>query len=277
MQPVNCRSGLAACLIYALTTLVATLGCVPVFSREKHELGWNASDFFDDPAVVEWCDAVVAQDEGAFALKAGPEIAKAVGKDGMTPLLWAMMDQKPKAVAALLEQGADPNLRIQRTIGSARDGVTEGAAPIHIAAGMHDTAYLKLLLEASADPNLQSAGTFKETPIYFAITHLDGIDQHLDLLLQHGAELDHQGTTTPVMHAVSVGKYTTALLLLRSGADPSVTMANGRTNLFHMLIAARSGRKFRPRSKVQEKGLSEILVWISQHYPGQLERIEAEM
>jgi hypothetical protein len=53
--------------------------------------GWVAEKYFDDPKVIELCLAIEANDLNAMqkAIDNGANV-KALGKDKMTPLLWAL-------------------------------------------------------------------------------------------------------------------------------------------------------------------------------------------
>ena len=69
----------------------------------------------------------------------------AVGRDGVTPLLWALSARNKPGVRAVLELGANPN-----------HVIPEGLSAVSSAAAMEDSEYLRLMLEYSADPDLRS-------------------------------------------------------------------------------------------------------------------------
>src|SRR5690606_20794623 len=76
--------------------------------------GWNAEDSFDDTQVIELCRAIERNDlaEMKRLIVEGAD-PSALGKQGMTPLLWAFPDRKIERFRLLLEHGADPNVIIE--------------------------------------------------------------------------------------------------------------------------------------------------------------------
>lgn len=98
-------------------------------------------------------------------------------------------------VAALLDRGADPNMKLSR-----------GMTPLHWAAAHGDIALIRLLVSrgASLDPTLSASGT---TPLEAAI-----VGEHADAaatLLELGATLDGRArqwaaeSTSPTMQALA--------------------------------------------------------------------------
>ena len=79
-------------------------------SRWHARMNWKAEDYFQDPKVISLCKAIEADDvkEMEWLIASGSD-ANAVGKDGMTPLLWAFPDGKIERFQCLLNKGADPN------------------------------------------------------------------------------------------------------------------------------------------------------------------------
>jgi ankyrin repeat protein len=78
-------------------------------------------------------------------------------------------------VARLLRAGADPDARNR-----------DGSTPLYLASVQDEPGAVRLLLEAGADPNLESEGLTDGLPLCAAAVHA-----HLDvarLLLRHGAD-----------------------------------------------------------------------------------------
>jgi ankyrin repeat protein len=75
-----------------------------------------------------------------------------------------------------------------------------------------------MLLEAGADPNLDSGGTFAETPLHWAASN-DDLDVAV-VLIDGGARLDTPGGSigTPLDNAVGYGCWNVARLLADRGA-----------------------------------------------------------
>ncbi|KAG9350718.1 hypothetical protein JZ751_024607 [Albula glossodonta] len=93
-----------------------------------------------------------------------------------TQLCKAVNDGEPRAVEALLLQGANPNLILRK-----------GVAAVHLAVGMETEKRircLKLLLQHGADPNVRSMEDM--TPLHIAASW--GCYQNLRLLLQNGGD-----------------------------------------------------------------------------------------
>ena len=74
--------------------LVIPLGCgvvTGISGGSFHDkVGWKAEAYFTDPQVIELCDAIEAKNLKRMAslIREGADV-NAIGKDGMTPLLWA--------------------------------------------------------------------------------------------------------------------------------------------------------------------------------------------
>ncbi|KAG9573143.1 hypothetical protein KCV01_g18776, partial [Aureobasidium melanogenum] len=136
---------------------------------------------------------------------------------------------------------------------------TRGSPLIVACMGRQTTEYLKFLLEAGADPNQDpDAATYPLALVAALYSDTDAID----LLLRHGARLDHSGSlaaaarlgneptirrlldrgarldndgyslgalTSPLHVAVEAGRIGVVRVLLQRGADPNTTDASGAT------------------------------------------------
>jgi len=116
-----CRSGgysLTLCLALSL----ALVGCGKIsmtFDSSWHsEHQWNATDYFDDPQLLALCEAIEADDSEAARglIDAGVDI-NTTGEFGMTPLLWALPGNTNKCFSLLLDEGANPDVRISKRVG----------------------------------------------------------------------------------------------------------------------------------------------------------------
>jgi ankyrin repeat protein len=89
------------------------------------------------------------------ALVRGGVAADAAGRDGITPLVWAVRARSAEGVRALLANGADPNGR----------GGPPGYVPLHMAAEAPAPGLLRAFLDAKADPNrLDEPGGDRRSP-----------------------------------------------------------------------------------------------------------------
>src|SRR5262245_39373845 len=116
---------------------------------------------------------------------------------GLTPLMWAARSDSLKAMAILIDAGADLN---------ARDSFNHWNALMH-AVHKHSAAAVKLLLERGANPNaVEHDGQL--VPLLMAAGDHD--PAIVRLLLQHGANPRYRGEwgETPLALALSGGTLT---------------------------------------------------------------------
>jgi hypothetical protein len=179
----------------------------------------RAAEFFEDSAQQSLAlaiergnldQAMVALDQGAGA--------NAVGKDGMTPLFWALAKQNIDGFRFLLEQGANPNVLVDLP-GNFQD---QHAGAMEMAAQLEDSSYLRALLEHGADPNTIVNRSWNEPLLYRAI--MSRRPDNVVLLLEFGADVDHRDNAgkTPLIQATTARMFEMALVLLREGADPTI-------------------------------------------------------
>lgn len=134
------------------------------------------------------------------------------GKDGITPLCWAVWTKNLEGARLLLEGGANPNVRPEHN-----------AAPMEAAAGQ-SADVLKLLIKYGGDVNLRSKTTFGYTPLHGA--NIGNNVEATKLLISSGANLEatDSGGLTPFFHALVIFHYDQAILLLEAGADHMLTI-----------------------------------------------------
>lgn len=126
----------------------------------------HTADFFDDPAQRLLDEALERGnlDRARTALKQGADI-NAVGRDGMTPLFWALAKQNITGFRFLLEQGSDPNVVVELPPNLQE----EQAGAMEMTAQLEDPAYLRALLEHGGDPNITVNQQWDIPLIYRAI------------------------------------------------------------------------------------------------------------
>ncbi|HRR15790.1 MAG TPA: ankyrin repeat domain-containing protein [Bacteroidales bacterium] len=145
--------------------------------------------------------------------------------EGVTPLHFAVGNDKTEAVKVLLEYG--PKLDVLSNYSE---------SPLHIAVKKNNTEIAEILARAGADVNIRDR--FGATPLHYACAY--GYFSAADMLLYYDAAIytkDNEGTT-PLMAAVWAGHANIADLLLQNGADPSDRDNDGFTPF---LIAAQNG------------------------------------
>jgi len=127
-----------------ITGALVILASIQMAACDEHKIGGMTADQeFPDPKVATLARSACDGDLDTLyrVLKDGAD-PNGKGKDGATPIFWAMACQGVQGVEALLKAGADPNQRLP-----------EGDTPVTVAAGMKSPAILKLLLKYHGDPN----------------------------------------------------------------------------------------------------------------------------
>jgi hypothetical protein len=225
-------------------------------SRWHAKLGWQAADYFTDEQVIALCHAIEADDipEMKRLIASGAKVIT-VGKDGMTPLLWAFPEAKIERFQCLLENGADPNIAIQSDFGTKGlpfhpypagghlfddRGCHAGQSVTHLACRSPQFEYCQLVMTHGGDPNLVDRQT-GETPLDIAIgRYMPDIERRVELLLAKVANPNRYceyELAYPLMQAIQISRYDIALMLLAAGADPSLYQPDGLKKAVHFLIA----------------------------------------
>ena len=133
-------------------------------------------------------------------LKVNPDLARAPGSGGTTPLMYAALYRDAATVRRLLEMGADVNARNDA-----------GASALLWA--VDDLEITRTLLDRGANPNVTSMDG--RTPLAVAAGRY-GASSIVRLLLDRGAKLERQPLLVP---ATDAGDPATIRLLLDRGVD----------------------------------------------------------
>jgi len=132
--------------------------------------------------------------------------------NGLTPLMWAARSGAVEAMAALLDGGADVEVRDDR------NGWTALFHAVHV----RQSAAVRLLLDRGADPN---AFAHWATPLMMAAADREPV--FVELLLQYGADPHVRGIggSTALSEAVSGGALADIDRPLLGGCRPATVRA----------------------------------------------------
>lgn len=223
-------------------------------SRWHARIGWKAEEYFQDERVVALCKAIEANDLAAMRdqIDKGVDV-NAVGKNGMTPLLWAFPDRKLERFTLLLEHGANPNIPLTGDVGlkdqSFHPYVTGGAS--FIDRGCHEghtvmllacrspvIDYFRAVMDHGGDAKLADAKT-GESPLDIVLERgVPDSRERVETLLQHGVDLNRfcrWTSTYPIVAAFYNNKYDVAVRLLEAGADPKLAHPKNGRRLIHAI------------------------------------------
>ena len=269
------NSRFAIVSVAATLLLLSLVSCSTTQRSNRSQLGWNAKKFFSDPETIALCHAISAHDLSAVEQWVTPTTANALGKQGMTPLLWALTENFPEAVELLLKAGADPHVFVEDDFEARKQGVFKGVAPIHVAAGKEDPVYLKIFLENGADANLKENTVPKESPLFKVINRVKQTKRHIELLKKYDANLNQPrlGTSPPIRAAIHLRRFDVAQILLEAGADSTIT-TNGDTRLVHLLLRDRI--VLSKRTPQQQKHYQALLKWLDENGES-IEKAKAEV
>ena len=106
-----------------------------------------------------------------------------------------------------------------------------GNTPLNLVSQNGNLAITKLLLDSSADPNLQNSEGWY--PMLYA-AYLDYYAL-MKILLQHGSDLNKQNKEgwSPLLYAVYYGRDRIAIDLIKAGADVNLTNNQGYNALYY--------------------------------------------
>ncbi|TYT27534.1 ankyrin repeat domain-containing protein [Luteimonas viscosa] len=144
------------------------------------------------------------------------------GSDGGMPLLaWPIYSRSPEGLRAMLEAGADPN--VKKRSPSDR-GERYHANAMVWAAEQEDPAYLQLLLDHGGDPDTRNANN--EALLFHAFIKQNQW-RNVQLLVERGADVNASVGMggTLIGHYASNGGFMMVHWLLEHGADPTLDYA----------------------------------------------------
>ena len=198
------------------TSLWAVSACVAPTSAEpkEHEVGGKtAGDVFDAQIDADLARAACTGDLHVLtqALAAGAN-PNASGYEGVTPLIWTLNCENIDGMKALLDAGADPNVRF---------GID---TPVTLAAGARNSKLLQVLLENGGNPSdyaLNSPWSALKIALGLGIDTQDYTNYWL--LINAGADINQTvGGRTIAQFAVAMNCLDLVIDLLDRGYDANL-------------------------------------------------------
>ncbi|HVI57424.1 MAG TPA: ankyrin repeat domain-containing protein [Luteimonas sp.] len=241
-------------VLAALATSMLMVSCAADPAGAKEQTTMSAATQgasampFHDPAIVPLAEAVARGDVARIRALAPATDLSAHGEDDVTLLEWAIWSQKPAALAALLEAGADATV-----LGMDHETVA------HMAAMVNDPEYLQVLIDHGAPVDIPRRG-LNWSPIFRAVE--SGRDAQVDMLIAAGVDLhrtDSMGDS--LLHlAADINDAHRVLQLLEAGVDPRQTNHSGAT--FQASLFAGSDARLNAKGKADRQKVRE---WLAAH------------
>ena len=177
---------------------------------------------------------------------------------GRTPLHSAVQQRMPRVVSALLQQDADPNVRLERSLPfvsrriNQDNGLTPtviGATPFFLAATFGDVESMRFLVEGGADPTLTTNDGTTALMVAAGADYVEGADKYgrrwfgdnlpleesaleaVEYILDLGLDVNavNDDAQTALHGAVYLGGVLLVPLLLERGADIDAINDRGQT------------------------------------------------
>jgi len=214
---------------------------IPGVKRTFHQaIGWEAEDFFNDSAVIELCKAIEANDLAKMKrlIAEGVDV-NAIGEGGVTPLLWAFVDNQPERFQLLLENGADPNVKTTTRL-NAPNAFAVGDSVTTLAASSYFVGPYEAVLQHGGDPSIVGP---HEQPMLHIIVRAP-ISQELKkkrilMAVEYGADINQKNSMGTIA-ATAVGafqQWELALWLLQQGVDPHYYRPVESTNIVGVALS----------------------------------------
>ncbi len=247
MRKPAMRKHVPAMAALATSFLMVSCAADPLGAKEKTSMSAAIKDPalpFHDPATAPLAKAVATGDVARIRTLASSTDLSARGDDNVAPLEWAIWNQKPALLSALLKAGAD----------AALPGMDNGTVA-HMAAMVDDQVLIAH--KAPVDIARQGPGW---TPIFLTVESRR--DAQFDMLISAGADIRHTDSMgNSLLHvAANVNDADRVLQLLQLGMDPNV--ANSRGDTFQTTLFSRSDALLNANGKVARKKVRD---WLAAH------------
>ena len=205
-------------------------------------------------------------DEVRQLIQQNPSLKQARDASGASAILVAAYNMKPDVVNALLELGAPVDIfeasvlgkvdRINEILKSNPTRATEyapdGFTPVALAAFFGQPAAVKALIAAGADVNAAAKNGLKVAALHAAVA--GGKLDIVKAVLEAGADpnAQQQAGFRPIHEAGTKANRALAELLLKHGADPTLTSDDGKSAI----------------DLARDKGHAEFADWLATQRPG---------
>ncbi len=192
---------------------LSLLGLPAYGGCEMKIAGETAADYFANAAEAELARAAAEGRVEVVKRLAGQGVkVNAVGKQNMTPLVWALTARNANGMRALLEVGADPN----QSVGPERQ-----FHPVWLAAGQSNSDQLAVLLEFKGNPNAPHKGA-DYVPLMRAMMNLANVK----LLVASGADINATNEIggAMVQSAANLAQYDVVMYALQHGFNQNLPL-----------------------------------------------------
>jgi len=186
------------------------------------KFNWTAEQYFTDEKVIQLCKAIERNNVPLMEklIKAGANV-NAVGRDGMTPLLWAFPDDKIERFECLLKHGADAGVPF-RSAFNTRGAIVVGSTVSHLAAASEFENHFLSIMKFGGNPNLtymSTSGIIYQVDLIYSVLsgNFRSRKERCKAIIDAG--VSKEILEVAVVNAVIRYDFDVALQLLEAGAD----------------------------------------------------------